>query len=286
MRTVTKIAQLDKVLSEWCDRGERIALVPTMGNLHAGHLSLVERAKSMAARAVVAVFVNPMQFDRAEDLEAYPRTLTDDQRKLEGLETDLLFAPDFAEIYPHGTDNSTYVDVPGLSNILCGASRPGHFRGVATVVVKLFNLVRPQVAVFGEKDYQQLLLLRRVARDLNLPVEIAGVATQREPDGLAMSSRNSYLTPAERELAPSLYATLNEMADRIREGERDYRGLDMLGAQRLKLLGFRPDYVSICRQQDLAEAEASDGELVMLAAVFLGRTRLIDNIALSLNDTR
>ncbi len=284
MLTVTKIAQLDSVLSEWRDGGERIALVPTMGNLHAGHLSLVERAKSKATRAVVTVFVNPMQFDRAEDLVAYPRTLRDDQYKLEGLETDLLFAPDFAEIYPHGTDNTTYVDVPGLSNILCGANRAGHFRGVATVVVKLFNLVRPHVAVFGEKDYQQLLLIRRVVGDLNLPVEIIGVATQREPDGLAMSSRNSYLTPGERERAPSLYATLNETVDRIREGERDYRELETLGVQRLKLLGFRPDYVSICRQQDLAEAEASDADLVILAAVYLGRARLIDNIVLNLND--
>jgi pantoate--beta-alanine ligase len=234
----------------------------------------------------VTVFVNPMQFDRAEDLVAYPRTLTDDQNKLEALETDLLFAPDFAEIYPHGTDNATYVDVPGLSKILCGASRPGHFRGVATVVVKLFNLVQPHVAVFGNKDYQQLLILRRVVEDLNFPIEIIGVTTQRDPDGLALSSRNSYLTPAERERAATLYATLNEMVERIREGERDYRELETLGAQRLKRLGFRPDYVNICRQQDLAEADASDGGLVIVAAVFMGRARLIDNIALRLNDIR
>jgi pantoate--beta-alanine ligase len=286
MLTVTKIAQLNKVLAEWRNQDERIALVPTMGNLHAGHLSLVECAKSKATKTVVTVFINPMQFDRAEDLAAYPRTLTDDQKKLEALETDLLFAPDFAEIYPHGTDNTTYVEVPGLSDILCGASRPGHFRGVATVVVKLFNLVQPHVAVFGDKDYQQLLLLRRVVGDLNFPVEIIGVTTQRDPEGLALSSRNSYLTFEERKRAATLYATLNEMVERIREGERDYRELETLGAQQLKQLGFRPDYVSICRQQDLAEADASDGDLVILAAVFMGRARLIDNIALSLNDIR
>jgi pantoate--beta-alanine ligase len=286
MLTVSKIAQLDKVLAEWRSQGERIALVPTMGNLHAGHLSLVECAKSKATKTVVTVFVNPTQFDRAEDLAAYPRTLTDDQKKLEALEADLLFAPDVAEIYPHGPDNTTYVEVPGLSNILCGASRPGHFRGVATVVVKLFNLVQPHVAVFGDKDYQQLVLLRRMVGDLNFPVEIIGVTTRREPDGLALSSRNNYLTPGERKRAPTLYATLNEMVERIRKGERDYRELETMGTQRLKRLGFQPDYVSICRQQNLAKAEASDGDLVILAAVFIGRARLIDNITLRLNDIR
>ena len=249
-----------------------------MGNLHAGHLCLIKHARGWATKVVVSIFVNPMQFDRADDLAAYPRTLEQDRRKLYELDTELLFTPGLNEVYPHGVENSVRVEVPGLCDILCGANRPGHFRGVATVVTKLFNMVWPDVAIFGEKDYQQLILIRRLVVDLSLPIEIAAVPTQREPDGLAMSSRNHYLSPAERQLAPSLYRILQDSARAIEAGERDYRILEHYSVQRLEQEGLRPDYFSICRQDDLTTAELGDDRLAILAAAWLGKARLIDNI--------
>ena len=282
MLTITEILPLREVLAQWRLQGERISFVPTMGNLHAGHLCLVKQARASTSKVIVSIFVNPIQFDRADDLAAYPRTLAQDHRKLSEIDADILFAPGVEEIYPYGIENTTRVEVPSLSYILCGASRPGHFRGVATVVTKLFNMVQPDVAVFGEKDYQQLLLIRRLVADLSMPVEITAVPTQRESDGLAMSSRNRYLDPLERKKAPILYRTLQDMAEAVHIGERDYRKLEQQASQRLAISGLRPDYISICRQHDLATAEIGDDALVILAAAWLGKARLIDNIPIRL----
>ena len=282
MLTITEIPPLREVLNRWRLQGERIAFVPTMGNLHAGHLCLVKLAKAWATKVIVSIFVNPMQFDRADDLAAYPRTLEQDCRKLDGFNTELLFTPGLKEVYPQGVENTTRIEVPGLSDILCGANRPGHFRGVATVVTKLLNMVQPDVAVFGQKDYQQLILIRRLVADLSIPVEIADVPTQREPDGLAMSSRNHYLSPAERKLAPGLYRTLLDIAKGIEAGDRNYRELEKRGVQRLTQGGLRPDYVSICRQDDLTMAKIGDDRFALLAAAWLGKARLIDNILINL----
>ena len=284
MLCVSDTATLRETLSGWREQGEKIALVPTMGNLHAGHLHLTEQAKALSSRVVVSIFVNPMQFDRDDDLRAYPRTLEEDTQKLQGLGTDLLFVPGVTEMYPLGTRDTTYVEVPGLSEVLCGASRPGHFRGVATVVTKLFNLVQPEVAVFGEKDYQQLLLIRRLVGDLNFPIEIVGMATVREADGLAMSSRNRYLDAKQRAKAPFLYKTLQALAEAIRGGDRNFAGLADQARKSLAQHGLVPDYLSVRRQSDLAEALPVDRKLVILAAAWLGKARLIDNLTISLKD--
>ena len=284
MLCVSDIVALRKILSGWREKGERIAFVPTMGNLHDGHLRLTETAKTLATRVVVSIFVNPTQFDREDDLRTYPRTMEQDRQKLRNLDTDLLFAPEVISIYPYGTENTTYVEVPRLSEVLCGASRPGHFRGVATVVTKLFNLVQPDVAVFGEKDFQQLMLVRRLVSDLNFPVEIVGLPTVREPDGLAMSSRNRYLDVQRRRKAPFLYATLRTLSEAIRGGNRNYKGLVEQAQKSLTEHGLVPDYLSIRRRSDLVEAGSSDQELVILAAVWLGKARLIDNLTISLKE--
>jgi pantoate--beta-alanine ligase len=258
--------------------GERVAFVPTMGNLHAGHLELVRRGRALAARVVVSIFVNPLQFGPAEDLASYPRTLAQDVELLVGAGADLLFAPPAEEMYPRPRSEQTRVEVPGLSDILCGASRPGHFVGVATVVCKLFNMVQPEVALFGEKDFQQLAVIRRMVEDLCIPVEIFGVPTVREPDGLAMSSRNGYLTSAERERAPALYRTLQVAARAIEAGGADPPAVEREAAAAIDAAGLRTDYVSVRRARDLALPGEADGDLVILAAAYLGRARLIDNL--------
>jgi pantoate--beta-alanine ligase len=278
MLTVHASADLRAQVADWRRAGERVALVPTMGNLHAGHLRLVEHARALASRTVASIFVNPLQFGPNEDYAGYPRTLDDDRQQLESVGLDLLFAPTVAALYPRPLEEMAQVIVPGLSQILCGASRPIHFRGVATVVAKLFNLAQPDVAVFGEKDWQQLVVIRRMAADLDLPVEIVGVPTVRETDGLAMSSRNRYLTPEERGSAPTLYATLTTCAARLRAGERDYAALAADARARLAAAGFRPDYFEIRRADDLQPPTAEDRELRILAAAWLGRARLIDNL--------
>jgi pantoate--beta-alanine ligase len=284
MMILSEIPVLQETVAQWRIQRDRIAFVPTMGNLHEGHLQLVKTAKTLAAKVIVSVFVNSMQFDRASDLKNYPRTLEVDKARLEDLKVNLLFTPTHSEIYPNSTQEITHVDVPGLSTILCGASRPGHFRGVATVVAKLFNIVQPDVAVFGEKDFQQLMLIRRMVADLNIPVEIVGVMTVREPDGLAMSSRNSYLSVAERSKAPLFYKTLKALVYTIKQGERDYPKILDKAKQKLKKQGFIPDYLSILRQQDLTLAQAEDVDIVVLGATWLGNARLIDNITLCLKD--
>lgn len=285
MRTISDIYRLRQIITDWRSQGLRIALVPTMGNLHSGHLHLVEHAQSLASKVVTSIFVNPMQFDRRDDLEAYPRTLDTDRRKLEALESDLLFAPNLGEIYPQGFEHTTRVEVPGLSDILCGANRPGHFRGVATVVTKLFNMVQPDVAIFGQKDYQQLLIIRRLTTDLNMPIEVVGATTVRESDGLAMSSRNGYLTEDERKRAPALYRILNEIVERVKHGDRNYPRLEQYAAQQLEKIDLKPEYISVRRQQDLGSAETWDKELVILAAAWLGKARLIDNTSFCLKRT-
>jgi pantoate--beta-alanine ligase len=281
MQSIAAIEPLRRCLDTWRGQGGRIALVPTMGNLHRGHLRLVDRAAALADRVVVSIFVNPLQFDRAADLAAYPRTLEADLAALQGRGVDLVFCPDAGTVYPRGLEHTTQVEVPGLSDILCGASRPGHFRGVATVVTKLFNLTRPHWAVFGEKDYQQLVLIRRLVEDLSLSIEIVGAPTVREPDGLAMSSRNGYLSRDERARAPALYETLRFLAAAIRDGARDYAALEREGAKRLRVQGLAPDYITVRRQGDLEPAVPHDILLVILAAAYLGRARLIDNLVVT-----
>lgn len=281
MQTLSTVTDLRQQIARWRQAGERIAFVPTMGNLHAGHLALVARGRELAERVVVSIFVNPLQFGPNEDFDRYPRTLEADREKLAGVQADAVFAPSVAEMYPGGMESTVTVSVPGLSNILCGASRPGHFAGVATVVARLFNMVQPDVAVFGEKDYQQLAIIRRMVHELAFPVAIEGVPTRREADGLAMSSRNQYLTAAERAIAPRLYATLQDTAARLAAGqaeeETQFASLAAAGRQALESAGFRPDYYEIRTADSLAEARAG-APLVVLAAAWLGATRLIDNL--------
>ncbi|MEI2743017.1 MAG: pantoate--beta-alanine ligase [Candidatus Competibacter sp.] len=279
MRTVHTIAELRAQVAAWRQAGERVAFVPTMGNLHRGHIHLVERAREQAPRTVASIFVNPTQFGPNEDFAGYPRTLAEDARQLEAAGLDLLFAPAVAEIYPRPLEDMTAVTVPELSGILCGASRPTHFRGVATVVGKLFNMVQPDAALFGEKDWQQLMVIRRLVEDLNFPIEIIGVPTVRETDGLAMSSRNGYLTSQERAIAPALYGTLSASAQRLRAGERDYQRLADEAKATLAAAGFRPDYFEIRRAGDLQPPSGEDTHLRILAAAWLGKARLIDNLA-------
>lgn len=274
---VHTVAELRERLRPWRRDGDRIALVPTMGNLHAGHLKLVEEAHTRARRVVVSVFVNPLQFGPHEDFGNYPRTLEADRLKLQSAQADLLFAPSVEEMYPQGQETVTRVTVPDLSGILEGEFRPGHFDGVATVVAKLFNMVRCDVALFGKKDYQQLLVIRRMVEDLWLPVEIVGINTVREADGLAMSSRNQYLTEAERREAPLLHRSLAKVADDLRAGRRDFEALQSQAARELSAC-MRPDYVTIRDARNLNVPQIESAGLVVLAAAWLGKARLIDNI--------
>jgi len=256
----------------------RVALVPTMGNLHQGHLSLVRHARDVADSVVVSIFVNPLQFDREEDLQAYPRTLEADQALLEAEGVELLFAPPVETIYPESMAGHTRVEVPGLSDIFCGASRPGHFVGVSTIVCKLFNMVQPDCALFGKKDFQQLLIIRRMVQDLALPVEIIGVDTVREKDGLAMSSRNNYLDAEQRSRAPTLYAALKNTAAALRRGRKDFSTLEKEALRMIAEGGLKPDYIGIRRAEDLSPPGKDDASLVILGAAYLGLARLIDNL--------
>lgn len=278
MQIVESIPDLRRAVRAWRAHGLTVAFVPTMGNLHAGHIRLVEEAKRQADRIVVSIFVNPGQFGPDEDFAAYPRTPEADAEQLRAAGTDLLFLPQTAELYPSDPGAMTFVEVPGLSEDLCGRFRPGHFRGVATVVCKLFNQVQPDVALFGEKDYQQLAVIRRMVADLDIPVRIHGVPTVREPNGLAMSSRNGYLTAAEKDQAARLYAGLSEAAEALRRGERDFARIERERSAALSAQGFQPDYFAIRRQDDLALPGPGDTRLVILVAAKLGRARLIDNI--------
>lgn len=278
MQEVSTTEALREQLTEWRHAGDHIALVPTMGNLHDGHLSLVTLARKHAERVVVSVFVNPTQFGEGEDYEEYPRSLERDKRLLKRLNTDLLFVPDVETMYPFGVDNATSVTVPVLTEEFCGSFRPGHFDGVTTVISRLFSLVLPDVAVFGQKDYQQQLVIRRLVEDLSLQIEIICGPTQREQDGLALSSRNQYLDEDQRAIAPQLYATLARVGKDLESGKRNYEKLEQRSVSELQKLGFEPEYVSIRRAGNLAIPDRDNDELVVLAAARLGTTRLIDNI--------
>lgn len=278
MIIVGTISDLRREITALRRADKRIAFVPTMGNLHTGHLKLVQVARQHADAVVASIYVNPLQFGPKEDFAAYPRTPVEDKSALESEKTDLLFMPTDASMYPRGLDVMTKVEVPTLGDILCGQFRPGHFRGVTTVVNRLFNLVQPDVAVFGKKDYQQLLLIKLVVADLGMPIEIVGVDTVREADGLAMSSRNKYLSAVERRTAAKLYGGLCGLRDRLIKEGRVVAGIETDALRELETAGFRPDYLSIRRAADLGEPDPQDKALVILAAAWLGRTRLIDNV--------
>jgi pantoate--beta-alanine ligase len=276
--TVTTIAAVRERVGDWHRQGLRVAFVPTMGNLHAGHVSLIDAARRHGERFVASIFVNPMQFGPNEDFAHYPRTPQDDERMLATAGCSLMFMPDVTEIYPNGSERATRIEVPGLSRILEGEFRPGHFEGVSTVVAKLFHIVEPQVAVFGEKDFQQLAVIRRMVAELCMPVAIVGAPTVRDADGLAMSSRNQYLTPAERARAPLIYATLQAAARRILGGDTDFASIERAGCQALEAGGLRPEYFSVRKASDLAPPDPAARQLVLLTAARLGKARLIDNV--------
>lgn len=289
MKLIHSIEELQTQISAWRRAGEVIAFVPTMGNLHGGHLTLVQRAKEKGTKVVVSIFVNPAQFDRAEDLAAYPKTLDADCGYLAKLDTDLVFAPTPESMYPTGKLR-TKVEAPGISDILEGEKRPGHFTGVATVVCKLFNLVQPDIAIFGEKDFQQLLVVRQMVKDLNIHVQILGVTAVREADGLAMSSRNGYLTPEQRQQAPFLHKRLLEAARQVlvlgSAGADAFEPIQQIMMGRLAEHGFRPEYVEVRRANDLQPPQVGDENLVILVSAWLGKARLIDNVQVFIADGR
>ncbi|EAA7487360.1 pantoate--beta-alanine ligase [Salmonella enterica] len=262
--------------------GKRVALVPTMGNLHDGHMKLVDEAKARADVVFVSIFVNPMQFDRPDDLVCYPRTLQEDCEKLNKRKVDYVFAPAVEEIYPQGLEGQTYVDVPGLSTMLEGASRPGHFRGVSTIVSKLFNLIQPDIACFGEKDFQQLALIRKMVADMSYDIEIVGVPIIRAKDGLALSSRNSYLTAEQRKIAPGLHNVMNSIAEKLIAGNRELQEIIAIAEQELNEKGFRADDIQIRDADTLLELTETSKRAVILAAAWLGQARLIDNQSVTL----
>ncbi|MFC6441392.1 pantoate--beta-alanine ligase [Pseudobowmanella zhangzhouensis] len=283
MQTISDILSLREQRRQWQLDGKVIGFVPTMGNLHDGHLELVRCAREHCDVVVVSIFVNPMQFGENEDLDAYPRTLDEDKAKLRSLNVDVLFTPQAKDIYPRGLEQQTFVEVPGLSYMICGASQPGHFRGVATIVCKLFNMVQPNHAFFGEKDFQQLQVIRTMVQDLSMNLTIHGVPTRREADGLAMSSRNGYLSAEQRQLAPKVYQTLTSIAEQIQLGRRDFDKLIAEHAAALNSVGFKTDYIEIRSATSLLKPGFEELQLVILIAAFLGKTRLIDNLPVSLS---
>lgn len=277
MDIIANIDALREQIITWRRQGLSTAFVPTMGNLHNGHLTLVKEAQKYADRVVVSIFVNPLQFNQSADLDAYPRTLDDDCRALQTVDTDLVFTPTAELMYPHGLAAQTFVQVPGISELLEGAHRPGHFNGVATVVTKLFNLVQPDVALFGEKDFQQLALIRQMVADLAMPIQIVGVPTVREESGLAMSSRNGLLTENEREIAPELAKVMRWIADQVTKNPTANSEIVSQATEQLSNVGFVPDAIDIVDAKNLAELTEKSDSAVILMAAFLGNTRLIDN---------
>ncbi len=278
MKVVDSITVLRDVVKEWKQNGNTVGFVPTMGNLHDGHLKLVKRAKQNNDKVIVSIFVNPMQFGANEDLDAYPRTIEQDKAKLIAEGADAVFLPSVADMYPAGLDAQTFVEVPGISDVLCGASRPGHFRGVATVVNKLFNMVQPDDAFFGEKDYQQLQVIRTMVRDLSMAVSIHGVPTEREASGLAMSSRNGYLSSEEKALASSIYHTMQQMKVAIEQGNNDFTAIENNAIAQLEDKGFKNDYIKVVNAHTFMPATAQDTHVAIVVALFMGGTRLIDNL--------
>ena len=283
MNTVKTVRELRAAVARARREGKQIALVPTMGNLHSGHAALVTTAAQQADFVVASIFVNPLQFGANEDLDTYPRTLAADQEKLLQAGCHLLFAPTVEEMYPNGMTGLTRVTAAQLSNELCGSRRPGHFDGVTTVVNKLFNMVQPDLAIFGQKDYQQLAVIRAMVQELNMPVQIISEPTVRAEDGLALSSRNGYLSEEQRAIAPALHQHLKAMSQAITAGERRYCALINQHLEQIQALGFRPDYLEVRHGQTLLPATATDRDLVILVAAFMGATRLIDNVHLNLD---
>lgn len=281
MKTVSEISELRETVKTWHQQGLTVAFVPTMGNLHDGHISLVTEAHKHADKVVASIFVNPMQFGANEDIDSYPRTMADDQQKLASANTDLLFTPTSEIIYPKGLDKQSYVEVPNVSEGYCGESRPGHFRGVATVVCKLFNLVQPDVACFGLKDYQQVQVIQTMVEDLSMPINIVPVETMRETSGLALSSRNGYLTEEELKVAPALSQNIQWLAEQIKQ-DNDFIGLAKKAASYIDNAGLKTDYIHICHARTLQPASEDDHELVILAAAHCGKARLIDNLQVTL----
>ena len=281
MKVVDSISTLRHTVNAWRRNGESVGFVPTMGNLHDGHLKLVKKAKAHNDNVVVSIFVNPMQFGANEDLDAYPRTIEEDKAKLISIGADAVFLPSVAEMYPAGLDAQTVVEVPGISDSHCGASRPGHFRGVATVVTKLFNMVQPDDAFFGEKDFQQLQVIRALARDLSMAVTIHGVPTEREASGLAMSSRNGYLSKEEKATASAIYEEMQRVKAGIEGGNIDFSELEDAMVANLEAKGFKKDYCQVVNASTFKAATANDKELVLLVAMFMGKTRLIDNLQIT-----
>ena len=281
MEVIADKGELRQQIADWKQAGDHVALVPTMGNLHEGHMALIKLAREHAERVVASIFVNPTQFGEGEDFASYPRSIEVDKRKLKRAKTDLLFAPEVETIYPFGTDTAASVTLPVLTDELCGDFRPGHFDGVTSVVARLFGLVQPNVAVFGEKDYQQLVVIRRLVADLGLPIQVVAAPTHREEDGLAMSSRNQYLNDDERAIAPALYATLQDVAQALASGSEEYVALEEDALAALRQAGFEPDYVSIRRAETLDAPDRDSDELVVLAAATLGNARLIDNVVVA-----
>ena len=277
MLIIETLPMLRREIRRWRQEGKRIALVPTMGNLHEGHMTLVDEARARADIVVTSIFVNPMQFERPDDLARYPRTLQEDCEKLNRRKVDLVFAPAPGDVYPKGLSEQTFVDVPGLSTLLEGASRPGHFRGVSTIVSKLFNLVQPDLACFGEKDYQQLALIRKMVADMGYDIEIVGVPTIRAKDGLALSSRNGYLTADERKIAPVLSEVMNSIAERLSNGERHVEEILADADAALAVKGLRADGLAICDADTLLPLNVDSQRAVILMAAWLGKARLIDN---------
>lgn len=283
MQTFHHIRNLREALKQARGRGKTVGFVPTMGNLHDAHLALVEKAKQRCDMVVASIFVNRLQFGLNEDWDKYPRTLAEDTAKLASVNCDFLFCPEEQEMYPNGMDSQARVIVPSMAGILCGASRPGHFEGVTTVVTKLFNIVQPDVAVFGLKDYQQLAIIRRMVQDLCVPVEVVAGEIVREADGLAMSSRNGYLLPQERPHVNQLYRSLSWVSEQIKSGRRDFPALEEKAKEQIVQAGFEPDYLTVSESRSLNPAASDDTELTVLGAMYTAHARLIDNVSLRLN---
>ena len=284
MKTFHHIASLRETLNQYRSEGKTIGFVPTMGNLHSAHLALVQTAKTKADIVVASIFVNRLQFGLNEDWDRYPRTLDADTEKLQGVGCDYLFYPSESEIYPNGMDQQTRVIVPSMADVLCGASRPGHFEGVTTVVSKLFNIVQPNTAVFGIKDFQQLAIIRRMVEDLCIPVDIVAGEIVREQDGLAMSSRNHFITEQERPRANQLNLSLNWVREQIRLGDKEFQHLENQAKSQIKSAGFTPDYLSVCNSKTLEPAANDDLNITILGAMYTEKARLIDNVSIDFDN--
>lgn len=282
MKSIKTIAELRATIASWREAGDSIALVPTMGNLHNGHLSLVKLAGEHAEHVIVSVFVNPTQFGPSEDFAKYPRTPDMDSRRLLRAKVDILFEPSVAEMYPSGTEGSTRVQVPEISNQLCGTSRPGHFDGVASVVCRLLHICSPNIAVFGQKDYQQLVILRRMATDLHMPIKLLAGQTSRSKNGLALSSRNSFLDEGQQETATVIYTALKKARQSLADGRRDFDAITEEGRKQIAAAGLEPEYFEIRRAADLSVPVPSNVRLVILAAARFSGVRLIDNVLVEL----